>query len=57
MVEHKFLATLDYTTQLIGSNDTRFSLVFVRKIGEPYSVTFDETGYNSVTGNSRFYAD
>ena len=57
MVEHKFLATLDYTTQLIGNNDTRFSLVFVRKSGEPYSVSFDEPGYNSVTGNSRFYAD
>ena len=57
MVEHKFLATLDYTTQLIGENDTRFSLVFIRKSGEPYSVSFDEPGYNSVTGNSRFYAD
>ena len=57
MVEHKFLATLDYTTQLIGENDTRFSLVFVRKSGEPYSVVFDEPGYNSVSGNSRFYAD
>ena len=54
MVEHKFLATLDYTTQFIGNNDTRFSLVFVRKSGEPYSVTFDE-GWNSITGNSRFY--
>ena len=57
MVEHKFLATLDYTAQLIGNNDTRFSLVFVRKAGEPYSVSFDEPGYNSVSGNSRFYAD
>ena len=57
MVEHKFLATLDYTTQIIGNNDTRFSLVFVRKAGEPYSVVFDEPGYNSVSGNSRFYAD
>ena len=54
MVEHKFLATLDYTTQFIGNNDTRFSLVFVRKSGEPYSVTFDE-GWDSITGNSRFY--
>ena len=57
MVEHKFMATLDYTTQLIGSNDTRFSLVFIRKAGEPFSVSFDEPGYNSVTGSSRFYAD
>ena len=57
MVEHKFLASLDYTAQLFGSNDTRFSMVFIRKSGEPYSVSFDEPGYNSVTGNSRFYAD
>ena len=57
MVEHKFMATLDYTAQLFGSNDTRFSMVFIRKSGEPYSVSFDEPGYNSVTGNSRFYAD
>ena len=57
MVEHKFLASLDYTAQWIGNNDTRFSFVFVRKSGEPYSVSFDEPGYNSVTGNSRFYAD
>ena len=41
MVEHKFITSLDYTTQLIGENDTRFSLVYVRKSGEPYSVTFD----------------
>ena len=39
MVEHKFISSLDYTTQLIGNNDTRFSLVYVRKSGEPYSVT------------------
>ena len=26
MVEHKFISSLDYTTQLIGDNDTRFSL-------------------------------
>ncbi|MDC0072888.1 TonB-dependent receptor [Gammaproteobacteria bacterium] len=41
MVEHKFISSLDYTTQLIGDNDTRFSLVYVAKSGEPYSVTFD----------------
>jgi len=57
MAEHKFMATLDYTAQWFGNNDTRFSLVYIRKSGEPYSVTFDEPGYNSVTGNSRFYAD
>tara|TARA_B110000495_G_scaffold113841_1_gene98591 strand:- start:365 stop:3499 length:3135 start_codon:yes stop_codon:yes gene_type:complete len=58
MVEHKFLATLDYTTQLIGENDTRFSLVFVRKSGEPYSVTYDESGYDAYNHQGgQFYAD
>ena len=51
MAEHKFITGLDYTTQLIGNNDTRFSLVFVRKSGEPYSVTFD--GYDDAFANDR----
>lgn len=51
MAEHKFISSLDYTTQLIGNNDTRFSLVFVRKSGEPYSVTFD--GYDDAFANSK----
>ena len=51
MVEHKLISTLDYTTQLFGENDTRFSLVYVRKSGEPYSVTFD--GYDDAFANSR----
>ena len=51
MVEHKFISSLDYTTQLIGNNDTRFSLVYVRKSGEPYSVTFD--GYDDAFANDR----
>ena len=51
MVEHKLISSLDYTTQLIGENDTRFSLVYVRKSGEPYSVTFD--GYDDAFANSR----
>ena len=51
MVEHKFISSLDYTTQLIGNNDTRFSLVYVRKSGEPYSVTFD--GYDDSFANDR----
>jgi hypothetical protein len=42
---------LDYTTQLFGNNDTRFSLVYVRKSGEPYSVTFD--GYDDAFANDR----
>ena len=51
MVEHKFISSLDYTTQLFGNNDTRFSLVYVRKSGEPYSVTFD--GYDDAFANDR----
>jgi len=51
MVEHKFISSLDYTTQLIGNNDTRFSLVYVRKSGEPYSVTFD--GYDDAFANDK----
>ena len=51
MAEHKLITGLDYTTQLIGNNDTRFSLVYVRKSGEPYSVTFD--GYDDAFANDR----
>ena len=51
MVEHKFITTLDYTTQIFGTNDTRFSLVYVAKSGEPYSVTFD--GYDDAFANDR----
>ena len=51
MSEHKFISSLDYTTQLFGNNDTRFSLVYVRKSGEPYSVTFD--GYDDAFANDR----
>src|SRR5210317_2405430 len=51
MSEHKLITGLDYTTQLIGNNDTRFSLVYVRKSGEPYSVTFD--GYDDAFANDR----
>ena len=57
MIYDKFLFSLDYTTQIIGNNDTRFSLVYVAKSGERYSVTFDEVGYNSVGGSRNFYAD
>ena len=51
MVEHKFISSLDYTTQIFGNNDTRFSLVYVAKSGEPYSVTFD--GYDDAFANDR----
>ena len=40
-VEHRFLAVLDYSAQLIGDNTTRFSVIFNRQSGEPYSVTID----------------
>ncbi|MCA9907180.1 MAG: hypothetical protein KC519_00925, partial [Anaerolineae bacterium] len=53
-IEHRFIATMDYTIQLFGNNDTRFALVFNRQSGEPYSVTFDN-GRNSITGASGFY--
>ena len=33
------------------NNDTRFSLVYVRKSGEPYSVTFD--GYDDAFANAK----
>ena len=51
MVEHKLITGLDYTTQFFGNNDTRFSLVYVAKSGEPYSVTFD--GYDDAFSNDR----
>ncbi len=59
MSEHKFLATLDYTAQLIGSNDTRFSLVYIAKSGEPYSVLFDDPNYWVADGinGTAFYSD
>ncbi|MGA1511336.1 MAG: hypothetical protein ACO33C_05250, partial [Gammaproteobacteria bacterium] len=54
MIDDKFLFTLDYTTQIIGNNDTRFSLVYVAKSGERYSVTYDEPN-GSVGGSGNFY--
>ena len=57
MSDSKFIAVLEYRTQLWGDNETRISAVYIKKAGEPYSVSFDEPGYNSVTGNSKFYAD
>ena len=55
MIDDKFLFTLDYTTQIIGNNDTRFSLVYVAKSGERYSVLFDEPFGFSAGGSSNFY--
>ena len=57
MIDSKSIFSLDYTTQLIGQNDTRFSLVYVQKSGEKFSVVYDEVGYNSVGGSPNFYSD
>ena len=51
MIDEKWIFSLDYTAKLIGDNDTRFSLVYISKSGENFSVTYD-TGYNSVGGAS-----
>lgn len=40
-IEHRFIATLQYTRQFFGNNDTKFSLIWNHHSGEPYSVTFD----------------
>jgi hypothetical protein len=40
-IEHRFLASLDYSANLFGDNATRFSLVYNHHSGEPFSVTFD----------------
>ena len=51
MIDEKWIFSLDYTAQIFGSNDTRFSFVYIAKSGENFSVTYD-TGYNSVGGAS-----
>ena len=51
MIDEKWIFSLDYTAKLIGDNDTRFSLVYISKSGENFSVTYD-TGRNSVGGAS-----
>ena len=57
MSDSKFILGLEYRTQWWGDNETRISALYIKKDGEPYSISFDEPGYNSVTGNSKFYAD
>ena len=49
MIDEKWIFSLDYTAKIIGDNDTRFSLVYISKSGENFSVTYD-TGRNSVGG-------
>ena len=46
MNEHKFVLALSYTTQIIGDNDTTFSLLGIRKSGEPHSITFGGDSFN-----------
>ena len=46
MAEDKFVLALSYTTQIIGDNDTKFSMLGIRKSGEPYSITFDGDAFN-----------
>ena len=57
MIDSKQIFSLDYTTQIFGQNDTRFSMIYIRKSGERFSVVFDEVGYNSVGGSPNFYSD
>ena len=57
MSDSKFILGLEYRTKWWGDNETRISALYIKKDGEPYSISFDEPGYNSVTGNSKFYAD
>ena len=57
MSDSKLIVGLEYRAQWWGDNETRISALYIKKDGEPYSISFDEPGYNSVTGNSKFYAD
>jgi len=57
MSDSKMIVGVEYKAQLWGDNETRISALYIKKDGEPFSVSFDEPGYNSVTGNSKFYAD
>ena len=57
MSDSKFILGLEYRAKWWGDNETRISALYIKKDGEPYSISFDEPGYNSVTGNSKFYAD
>ena len=56
MAEHKFVSSIDFKADWFGDNESRISLVFVRKSGEPYSVMYDDVGYNAINGGA-FYSD
>lgn len=59
MSDKKIILGGEYRTMLFGDNETRISAIYVKKSGEPYSVTFDEPSYSPVGGSGRsaFYAD
>ncbi|GIS41320.1 MAG: hypothetical protein Ct9H90mP13_11660 [Pseudomonadota bacterium] len=65
MTSRKIIAGLEYRKMFFGDNETRISAIYVRKSGEPYSITFDEPSYRPVGGcegssgrcYSKFYAD
>ena len=59
MTSRKIIAGLEYRTMLFGDNETRISAIYVRKSGEPYSITFDDPRYSPAggVGYSRFYED
>ncbi len=64
MAKNKLILGLEYRTMLWGDNETRISAIYIRKDGEPYSITFDEPSYSPVSGtgcngycSSKFYAD
>ena len=66
MASRKIIAGLEYRRMFFGDNETRISAIYVRKSGEPYSITFDEPSYKPVGGcgtpsyrrcYSKFYND
>ena len=50
MTSRKIIAGLEYRTMLFGDNETRISAIYVRKSGEPYSITFDDPRYSPAGG-------
>ena len=59
MADSKIVVGLEYRTMLFGDNETRVSAIYIKKSGEPYSVTFDNSSYSPIggTGYSAFKDD
>ena len=66
MTSRKIIAGLEYRKNFFGDNETRISMIYLRKSGEPYSITFDESRYKPTIGcgtptasrcYSKFYDD